>query len=101
MRPAPNEPVPSIANASSPCGVLVDELQRLRVAVGVRGDRRLKHDRATDDVHDRERVRVAVRVDTDDVVQLICEHPRTDLQPSVGGTRTGAGLGWKPRAAEL
>jgi hypothetical protein len=36
-------------------------------------------------MHDRERVRVAVRVDPDDVVQLICEHPSTDLQPSVGG----------------
>jgi hypothetical protein len=36
-------------------------------------------------VHDRERVRVAVRVDTDDVVQLICEHPKTDLQPKRGG----------------
>jgi len=46
-------------------------------------------------------VRVAVWVDTDDVVQLICEHPRTDLQPKRWGTRTGAGLGIEPRAAEL
>src|SRR5258705_5345886 len=45
------------------------------------------------DVHDRERVCVAVRVDTDDVVQLICEHPKTDLQPKRWGTRTGVGLG--------
>jgi hypothetical protein len=40
-----------------------------------------------------ERVRVAVRVDTHDVVQLICEHPLTDLQPKRWGTRTGVGLG--------
>jgi hypothetical protein len=53
------------------------------------------------DVHDRDRVRVAVRVDTNDVVQLICEHPKTNLQPKRWGTRTGAGLGSKPRAAEL
>src|SRR5437879_657623 len=33
-------------------------------------------------------MRVAVRVDTDDVVQLICKHPRTDLQPKRWGTHT-------------
>jgi hypothetical protein len=48
-----------------------------------------------------QRVRVAVRVDTDDVVQLICEHPITDLQPKRWGTRTGVGLGCTPRAAQL
>ena len=63
--------------------------------------RRLEHDHAADDLHDRERVRVAVRVDTDDVVQLICKHPRTDLQPSVGGHEPVPVWGWKPRAAEL
>jgi hypothetical protein len=63
--------------------------------------RRLEDDSATDDMHDRQCVRVAVRVDTDDVVQLICEHPSTDLQPKRWGTRTGAGLGIEPRAAEL
>jgi hypothetical protein len=26
-------------------------------------------------------MRVAVRVDTNHVVQLICKHPKTDLQP--------------------
>src|SRR3954451_24306048 len=45
-------------------------------------------------MHDRERVRVAVRVDADDVVQLICEHPRTDLQPSVGGHQPVPVWGW-------
>ena len=65
--------------------MFLDEPQRGGVAVAVCEHRRLGDDRAADDVHDRERVRVAVRVDTDDVIQLICEHPKTDLQPSVGG----------------
>jgi hypothetical protein len=56
------------------------------VAVAARVDGRLKQDGSADDVHDRERVRVAVRVDTYDVVQLICKHPRTDLQPKRWGT---------------
>jgi hypothetical protein len=65
---------------------LVDELERVRVALAVRGNGRLEHDHTADHVHDRERVRVAVRVDTNDVVQLICEHPLTDLQPKRWGT---------------
>jgi len=80
--------------------VPVDEPQSVCVAIAVCGDSRLEHDRATDDVHDRERVRVAVRVDTDDVVQLICEHPLTDLQPWVGGQPVSV-WGWKPRTAGL
>src|SRR5487761_1187571 len=50
--------------------VLVDELQHLRIAVAVCDHRRLKHDSATDDVHNSERMRIAMRVDTNDVVQL-------------------------------
>jgi hypothetical protein len=65
----------------------------VRVAVAARVDGRLKDDRSAKDMHDRERVRVAVRVDTDDVVQLICKHPRIDLQPKRWGTQTGVGLG--------
>ena len=72
--------------------MLVDELQSLRVAVAARRDRRLEHDRAADDLHDRECVRVAVRVDTDDVVQLICKHPRPTSSQALGDT-SGAGLG--------
>jgi hypothetical protein len=79
----------------------LDELQRSCVAVVVCDYRRLEDDSATNHMHDRQRVRVAVRVDTDDVVQLICEHPFTDLQPKRWGTRTGAGLGIEPRTAEL
>src|SRR5439155_17355583 len=77
--------------------VLLDEPQRL----GVCEHRRCGDDGAADDVHDRERMRVALRIDTDDVVQLICEHPKTDLQPSVGGHDPVSVWGWKPRTAEL
>ena len=63
------------------------------VTVAVRDQRRLEDDGTALHVHDREGVRVAVWVDTDDVVQLICEHPKTNLQPKRWGTRTGAGLG--------
>jgi hypothetical protein len=55
--------------------VRVDQPQRLCIAVTVRGHRALEHDRAAEDVHDRECMKVAVRIDTDDVVQLICELP--------------------------
>jgi hypothetical protein len=79
--------------------VLFDELQSMRIAVAARDDRRLAHDRAALDVHDRERMRVAVRVDTDHVVQLICKHPRTDLQPKRWGTQPVSVWGGKPRAA--
>ena len=36
---------------------------------------RLEDDARRSDLHDRKRVRVTVRVDTNDVVQLICKHP--------------------------
>ena len=65
--------------------VPVDELQRVRIAVTARGNRLLEDDRAADDVHDRERMRVTVRVDTDHVVQLICKH-HFYLQPRLGDT---------------
>ena len=73
--------------------MLVDEPQRLCVAVAVCNDCRFELDCSALNVHDRERMGVAVRIDTDDVVQLICEHPLTDLQLKRWGTRTGAGLG--------
>jgi hypothetical protein len=73
-------------------GVPLGELECLRIAVAARDDRRLENNHPTNDVHDRERMRVTVRVDTDDVVQLICKHPRTDPQRELGDT-TGVGLG--------
>ncbi len=80
--------------------VLLDEPQRLRVTVVVREHRRLDDDRAVGDLHDRERVRVAVRIDTHHVVQLICKHPFSDLQPKRWGTQR-CRSGWKPQATEL
>src|SRR5207247_1969224 len=79
---------------SSPRGVLFDKLQRTRVALAARGDRRLEDSCPADDVHDRERMRVAMRIDTDDLAQLTCEHPSLTSSPSVGDTN-GVGLGWK------
>ena len=85
VRPAPNEPLPSISKRAPTRSVRVDQPQRLCVAVTVRGRRRLEDDRAAEDVHDRECMKVAVRIDTDDVVQLICEHPYRPPARALGG----------------
>jgi hypothetical protein len=53
----------------------VDESQGVRVALTARRDVRLEHHRSASDMHHRERVRVAVRVNADYVVQLSCKHP--------------------------
>ncbi len=49
---------------------------------------------------DRERVCITVRVDANDVVQLICEHPYLTSSQELGDTTVSV-WGWKPRAAEL
>jgi hypothetical protein len=54
---------------------LIDKLQGLRVPGAVRGDVGLDQDRSADDMEHRERVPVAMRIDADHVVQLICKHP--------------------------
>ena len=79
---------PSGRVAASRCSsrARVSGCSSLRNGSGVVISRSLEHDRAADHVHDRERVRVAVRIDTNHVVQLICEHPLTDLQPKRWGT---------------
>jgi hypothetical protein len=46
---------------------------------------RLEHDTASAHVDDRERVRVAVRINTNHIVQLIRKHPN-HLQPKLGDT---------------
>ena len=51
------------------------ELQRLPVAVAVAATVASNTTDPRPHLDDRERVRVAMRVDTDDVVQLICKHP--------------------------
>ena len=86
---------------ASTCGALIDELQRLCVPLAVRTDGRLEDHSAADDLNDRDRVPVALRVDTNHVVQLICKHPFTDLQPKCWGTHPVSVWGCKPQAAEL
>jgi hypothetical protein len=94
-------PCPFDSERATSCAEFLDELQRPCVTVAVRVDDRLEDDSAADDLDDRDRMRVAVWINTDDVVQLICKHPSIDLQPKSWGTRTGVGLGMEPRAAEL
>jgi hypothetical protein len=55
--------------------VLFAEHERSPIASAVCRNVRLEDDRAVSNVDDRECMRVAVRVDANDVVQLICEHP--------------------------
>jgi len=65
--------------------VQIGKAKKLCVALATRGRVRLEHHAAASNVHDRERMGVTVRVDTDHVVQIICKHPfRPPAQ--VGGT---------------
>jgi hypothetical protein len=80
--------------------VLVRERECRRVTGAVSGDARLDERLAAAHLDDRERMAVAVRVDADHVVQLICKHP-IDLQPCVGGTTPVSVWGVEPRAATL
>jgi hypothetical protein len=80
--------------------VLLGEPECLRVAAAVSRDAGFEHDQPGSHLDDRERVCVSVRVDTDGVVQLICEHP--DRPPAqVGGHVPVPVWGVEPRAAEL
>lgn len=49
--------------------------ERLRVAATVRSNRPLRHNRPGGRGQHRQHMLVQVRVDADDVVQLICKHP--------------------------
>jgi hypothetical protein len=77
------------------------QLQRSPITIVVCDHRRLEHDDAADDLDDGECVRVAVWVDTDDLVQLICEHPNRPPARVLGGHEPVPVWGSKPRAAEL
>jgi hypothetical protein len=74
--------------------MLVDEPKRVRVTGAVCRDRRFEDDRATDDLNNGKCVRIAVWVDTHDVVQLICKHPNLTSSRALGG-HNGVGLGCK------
>lgn len=56
-------------------GVAICEADGVRVAACAGGRRRLRDHRAAVRVDDRDRVLVAMGVDGDHVVQLVCEHP--------------------------
>ncbi|HEY8777894.1 MAG TPA: hypothetical protein VIM33_15615 [Gaiellaceae bacterium] len=68
----------------------VGEAEKPRVALAARRRAHLKNDRAAQDVHDRKRVHITMRINTDHVVQLICKH-HFHLQPRLGDN-SGAGL---------
>jgi hypothetical protein len=55
--------------------VLLGEPKRLCVAVSVCSDDGFEHDHTGVHGDDCDRVRVAVRIHPDHVVQLICKHP--------------------------
>jgi hypothetical protein len=55
--------------------VLFAEHERLPITIAARRNVRLDYDRAVQNVDDRECMQVALRADSNDVVQLICEHP--------------------------
>ena len=59
------------------------DTESLRVAAAVSCHGRLEHDHTAADIDDADRVLIAVRVDTDHVVQLICNHP--DRPPALVG----------------
>ena len=66
--------------------VLGRKPKRLRIAVTVRGNAGLEHDHTARYRDDRDRVRIAVRVDADNEIQLICEHHRSTSSPGWGTT---------------
>jgi hypothetical protein len=72
--------------------MFLGEFERAAIAGAAGGDRRLEDDSARAHLDDRERVHVAVRVDPDHVIQLICKHPNRPPAMRWGST-TGAGLG--------
>jgi len=80
--------------------MLLGEPKRFLIAVSVCAHDGFEHDHTGSYLDDSDRVRVAVRIDADHVVQLICEHPESTSSPG-WGTRTGAGLGMEPLAARL
>jgi hypothetical protein len=80
--------------------MLLGEPQRLLVAGAVCSDGGFEHDHTRPHLDDPDCMRVSVRVNADDVVQLICEHP--DRPPAqVGGQVPVPVWGVEPHAAEL
>jgi hypothetical protein len=68
----------------------------LPVAIAGCRNIRLEHDSAVANVDDRECMRVAMRVDTNDVVQLICEHPWVRAASLSNSRRSSSAVGIDP-----
>ena len=73
--------------------MLIGKTKQADVTLSVCQRARLEHHSTASHLDDRERVRVAVRIDANHVVQLIYKHP-DHLQPG-WGTHSGVGLGVK------
>jgi len=58
-----------------PTGVAFREAQCVRVPASGRSHHRLREHRSRGSDNDSERVLIAVRVDTDHVIHLVCKHP--------------------------
>ena len=69
---------------ASAARVPLREAQRLGVAARARPHHRLRQHRSRRRGHDRERVLIAVRVDTDHVIHLVCKHPDRSSVDSQG-----------------
>jgi len=69
------DPRDRYVDCSPPRRVSLRELERAPMAVRVRGDRCLEDKTACPYLNHRQRVHITMRVDADDVVQLICKHP--------------------------
>lgn len=60
----------------TPAGsVLIGKTKHAFIPLAICDRGRLEHDSAASHVDDRKRVRVAVRVNADHVVRLVCKHP--------------------------
>ncbi len=71
--------------------VLARKPKRLHIAATVRGNAPLEHDYTSYDRDDCERVPIAMRVDADNEVQLICKHHRPTSSPGWGTIRCRSG----------
>jgi hypothetical protein len=104
VRQVTGEPGAVVAGAldrpgTNAAGVPLGEAKRLSVASHVRAHGGLSEHRSCGSTNDSERVLIAVRVDTDHVIHLVCKHPDRSSVHSKGPE--DAGLMQGNRAAGL
>src|SRR6266487_4915403 len=77
MAGKPGAVVPGALNRpnAAAVGVLLDKPQRLRITAPACTHRPLRHNSTARRGNDRKHMLVAVRVDTNDMIHLICKHP--------------------------